>query len=540
MPYHFGDSTPSTLTLPRLDDPEATEHLTRSDLDEALDAPETAGTEAIATDAGPAHAIAPEEAEPTTLAIPVLGGTEAIVLDEPVQGQRSAASLAISSRRAALALATLAVVAFATATAEGTIVALSPVIAGDLGVSVATVGMLATAFALTVMATATPLTMLTAKLDRRATLGATLGIWTAGIVVTATATGIGQLATGRIITAAAHALVWAILAPTAASLFAPHLGAKSLTRIMIGGAAAGIVGTPVVSYLGQSVGWRAPYVVLGVLGVALTASLIATLPRSAPASADAPTIRGDLPSGTAFARVLAVAFVAAAGMTATWTYIVSYYTSIGGLSSAIVPFVFALGGIVGVAATLAVTSFLGRHTVGTVAAGLGLTVLSWTAYAIGSPAGAVTGQILQSAGWAVIAAGLLHWAMRHTPWRTEVGASVYTVAINSGAAVGPLLGALVVATWGIGVLPYVSLGAMVIALAIVATVRPTSRRELGLPRAFHVALQRAADLQRAREEWIRRTTATVAMSGRAVRMRRASQEMERRRDAAQSGRVTTL
>lgn len=448
------------------------------------------------------------EPEPTTLAIPVVGGGETVVVEESTPGRRSAASLALSPRRAGLALAALAAGAFATGANEASIIALSPAIASGLGVPVAQVGLLATAFALTVVIAAIPLTALTGRLSRRVTLGGTFGIWTTGVVIAATAGSLPQLAAGRVVSAAAHALFWAIVAPTAASLFAPHLRARSVTRIMVGAAAAGVVGTPLVTVAGEGLGWQAPYWGFAALGALVGCALIATLPGAAPDSDDAApraSTRGDLPSMPDFVRVLAVTFIATVGMTTSWTYIVPFYTDVAQVGQATVPVLFALGGTVAVGATLSVTRFIASHVVPTVAAGLLMLSGAWTLLGLGLGWSAVLAQVLQAAGWAVLLAALLNWAMRHTPMRTELGASTYMVTMNTGAAIGPLLGGLIVSRWGLEMLPPVSLGLTLAAAVVTAGADRTMRSRLRVPRHVRMALARRRELAERRREWQRRT-----------------------------------
>ncbi|MDN4475750.1 MFS transporter [Demequina sp. SYSU T00192] len=458
------------------------------------------------------------EAEPTTLTIPVVGGGEAIVVDEPEAGYRSTAALTLSPRRAGLALSALALGAFATGANEASIVALSANIARGLGAPVSQVGLLATAFALTVVLAAIPLTVVTRRLSKRVALSATFGVWTVGLVLAASAAALPQLAAGRIVSAAAHALFWAIVAPTAASLFAPHLRARSVTRIMVGAAAAGVVGTPLITVAGGSLGWQAPYWAFAALGVLLAVALALLLPGSAPArrGASDPTdspvehhATGDLPSMRAFVRVLVVTFAASVAMTTTWTYIVPFYTDVAEVGTRTVPILFALGGTVAVGTTLAVTPYLATHAVPTVAFGLVVLSVAWTLLATGLGWAAVAGQVAQAAGWAVLLAALLNWAMRHSPWRSEVGASTYTVAMNSGAAVGPLVGGLLVEQHGLRDLPVVSLALTLLAAGVTAGVDRTMLRRLRVPRHVRLALEARDAMRARRQEWQRRTGAAV-------------------------------
>ncbi|WNM26354.1 MFS transporter [Demequina capsici] len=461
------------------------------------------------------------EAEPTTVTIPLAGGAEAVVVDEPEPQVRPLSTLTLSPRRARLALGVLAAGAFATGANEASIVALSTSISTGLGIPVAQVGMLATAFALTVVASAVPLTLLTARLSARTTLTATLGVWTLGVGIAASAGSFAQLAAGRVVSGAAHALFWGLVAPTAASLFAPHLRAMTVTRIMVGGAAAGVVGTPLVTVAGTRLGWQAPYWGFTAVGLLLVAALALALPGRAPHEPAEPSgpdpaptshTRGDVPSHRDFLRVLSVAFLAQVSMSATWTYIASFYTEVAHVPTSAVPILFALGGIVGVGATLAVGPLLARRAVHSVGLGIVGVALAWILLATGTPWGAATGQVAQAAGWAVLVAALLNWAMRHTPWRTDLGASTFMMTSNSGAAIGPLLGGLALASFGLRMLPLVSLLLTAVAAVVVGTVDPKVVRRLAVSRRVRMALERREDLRARRAEWKVRTAPARARS----------------------------
>lgn len=306
------------------------------------------------------------EAEPTTASIPIAGGTAGVVVDEPAPTRGVSVGPDISQRRARLGLLALAVGSFAIAANEASVVALSTTIAAGLGEPVSAIGLLATAFALTVVVATLPLTMLTKRWRRPVTLGTAFALWTAGAVVIAVSNGLAMFAVGRVLSATAHALILAVLAPAAVSLFAPHLRARTVTTVMLGSAAAGVLGTPLVTAVGTAVSWRAPYWALAVLGVALAVTLAMVIPSTKVGRNQPPTV-GDLPSRPAFYRVLAVSFLAAAAMSLSWTYVVPMFTEVGGVPMSAIPLLFGLGGALAVGATLGISGHLSRrpvHTVG--------------------------------------------------------------------------------------------------------------------------------------------------------------------------------
>ncbi|MDE0573448.1 MFS transporter [Demequina sp. B12] len=445
-------------------------------------------------------------AEPhaTTMSIPVVGASSAVVLDDPEPGQWSEASLVISSGRAKWGLFTLAAGAFAMGVNEATIVALSTDISSGLGIPVAQVGLLATAFSLTVVLTAIPLTFLTKRWSRRLSLTAAMTVWSIGLLIAATSSSMGQLAAGRVTSGLAHALFWALVAPTAASLFAPHLRPKTVTGVMLGAAAAGVIGTPLVTASGTALGWQIPFAALAILGFSLAIALGLVLPSTTtPGGATSHTV-GDLPSRQDFFRVLAVTFLVSMGMAATWTYIVPFFTEVAGLRDQILPLIFAFGGLLAVAATMAVGTFLIRHAVRTVAVGTAMVAVAWLILWIGQPWSAIVAQGLQAAGWAVLIAALLNWAMRHTPFRTELAGGMYTTTANAGAATGPIVGAVIVSGWGTQALPLVSFVIFSLAILVTVTVDRRTRALLNVPRQVREAQTRLARLQQRRSAWEQR------------------------------------
>ncbi|WP_084076855.1 MFS transporter [Demequina sp. NBRC 110057] len=441
------------------------------------------------------------DAEPTTVAVPIVGGTtEAVLLEEPVPGTRDEAALTLTPRRAKIALTVLAVAAFAAGVNEGAVVALTSAIASGLSVSVESVGLLATAFALTVVVAAVPLTLATKRMSRKVALTSALGVWTAGVTIAATAGSIEMLAVGRVVTAGAHALFWAMVAPMAASLFAPHLRARSVTGIMMGSAAAGVAGTPVVTTLGTQLGWQVPFYALAVLGVGLTFAMAFALPGSRGGTSTA-AVLGDIPHRGAFFRVLTVAFLVSVAMSTTWTYVVPFYTEVAGISISMVPVMFALGGTLAVGATFAIGNVLGRHAVRTVAVGGAIMGLGWVAFMVGTAWAAIAGQICLSVGWAVLVAALLNWAMRHAPWRTEIAGGVYTSTANAGSALGPLLGAAIAGAFSTAILPWVSLALTIVAGVVIATVDRRTLAALAVPRQVRMARRNLVEVQQRRREW---------------------------------------
>ncbi|GAB3837264.1 hypothetical protein GCM10027610_039070 [Dactylosporangium cerinum] len=92
-----------------------------------------------------------------------------------------------------LPLVALILAVFSLGTAESVIAGLLPFLAGDLEVSVASAGLLVSAYALTVVVAGPVVTLLTTRLPRRALLVGLTGCFAAGNVLAAIAPNYGVL-----------------------------------------------------------------------------------------------------------------------------------------------------------------------------------------------------------------------------------------------------------------------------------------------------------------------------------------------------------
>lgn len=372
----------------------------------------------------------------------------------------------------------LALAAFVIVTNEIAPQGLIRLMAADLGRSESALGMATTVFAVTIMVTTLPLALLTTKLPRRPVVVGVMLWWAMGVMVVATATSFAQLLVGRVLSGMGQALFWAVAAPAVASMFAPHLRGQSVTRLMLGASAAGVIGLPMSTWLGQNTGWKVPFTVVGLGGLLLAVGLALIMPSLRPS--DRPTTRGDVPSLRAFIRVLVVVLLTSASMAVTWTFITPFFVEVSGFAEKTVPLLLALGGAVGVVAMWLTGRFLDRWPVKSVLVGLGGLLLAWVCLSLlGSfKTAAVAAVVLQGSFWSVLVAAMLNWALRHTPWSSDIGAGAQASFFNGGMAAGSVLGAGMLAWWGAQWLPFASAGLVILAGTLTLIGAPAATRAL--------------------------------------------------------------
>lgn len=413
----------------------------------------------------PAHVETPAAATPSTAGI-----------DTGIP--RAAATPPVSARRANVVLVALAVAAFLFVTNEIAPLGLLTTIATDLGRTEAELGMAATVFAIAVMFATLPLAMLTTRMVRRWVLVGALVIFTAGAFLAAVADTYAALMVSRALTGVAHALFWAVVTPAAAGMFPLAQRGRSVARLLLGPASAGVVGLPAATYLAQQTHWHVPFWIL-TGGGALLALLVAVLMPSF-RTQQGTMVRGEFPSLRKFVRVMAVTGLMTAAMTFTWTYFAPFFTEVSGFADSTVSTLLFVGGLTGVVTTWLIARYLDRWPVKAVVVGLTLILVMWTGLAVGGqfkPV-AVAMIALQGISWSILVIAVVNWALRHSPWTVDIGNAVYATLFNAGNVVGTRVGAVMLGSWGARWLPVASMLLIAVALTLVLTMPRENMRLL--------------------------------------------------------------
>lgn len=238
---------------------------------------------------------------------------------------------------------------FAAATGAYAFTGLLAPLAADLGVSLATAGQLAAAYALTYALAGPPAAALTARMDRRTLLVA--GLVAVGLLNLATAaapdftTALAlRVATGLAVTLVLPGVAAAMLAP-------PEKRAQALALVLAGLTLAFSFGIPLGTAIGGVLGWRACFVFSG--AIALTAALAVRLGLPALPSTD----RGGAGSAARLLRapilmVLATNALAFTGLFCIAAYlgpIVTAATGIEGSGIGAIQLFIGVGSIAGIA-----------------------------------------------------------------------------------------------------------------------------------------------------------------------------------------------
>ncbi|GAB2709819.1 MFS transporter [Aliiglaciecola sp. 3_MG-2023] len=165
-----------------------------------------------------------------------------------------------------IALFALTLSAFAIGTTEFVIVGLVPTIAGDLGVSLPSAGLLVSLYALGVAIGAPVLTALTGKWNRKHVLLSLMALFVAGNILAWQAPSYESLIMARILTGLAHGVFFSIGSTIATGLVAKEKEASAIAIMFTGLTVALVTGVPLGTWIGQHFGWRATFLVVSGLG----------------------------------------------------------------------------------------------------------------------------------------------------------------------------------------------------------------------------------------------------------------------------------
>ena len=248
------------------------------------------------------------------------------------------------------ALTALSLAAFGIGCTEFIVMGLLPQIGDDLGVSVPTMGLLITAYAIGVVVGAPTLTMLGARLTTRSTLIALMCIFVAGNLAAAAAPTFGVLVGARVLTSLAHGSFFGVGAIAAVRAMPAGKGAQGIATMFVGLTVANVIGVPLGTWIGQHLGWRVVFVLIAFVGLTAIAGIRAWIP--------ADQMRMDLKSEFASFRRpavwsgLLITTVGFGSLFAVYSYITPILTERAGLSELGVTVALALFGLGTTAGTL--------------------------------------------------------------------------------------------------------------------------------------------------------------------------------------------
>jgi DHA1 family inner membrane transport protein len=257
---------------------------------------------------------------------------------------------AVSPRHRALILAALTLGGFAIGTSEFSAMGLMPEMVKSFVVTEPQVGHIISMYALGVVVGAPLLAILGGQLPRRMLLLVLMSFYALGNLASALAPTYASMLLARFIAGLPHGAYFGVAALTAVAISPPHERGKAVSLTMFGLTVAILIGNPIATWMGQTIGWRWAFVMVAAIAVATVAMIAAFMPRD---DGEAPKRAFD--ELRAFHRLpvwqaLAIGAVGFSGLFCVFSYLAPTMLQVTKVSASLIPVGlagFGLGGVFG-------------------------------------------------------------------------------------------------------------------------------------------------------------------------------------------------
>lgn len=239
----------------------------------------------------------------------------------------------------------LALGGFAIGTSEFEAMSLLPYFSRDLGIDEAAASHVISAYALGVVVGAPVLAVLGARMSRRLLLVLLMVAYAVANVLSAFAASYGQLIGARFLSGLPHGAFFGVGALVAASVVPPGQRTKAIARMMVGLTVATVIGVPIANVMGQTIGWRWGFAMVGVLALITATAVYIFAPRDLPRRDVNPLSELSALGNRQVLLTLATGAIGFGGYFAVYTYVASTLIEVTGTGDASVPPVLALMGV---------------------------------------------------------------------------------------------------------------------------------------------------------------------------------------------------
>lgn len=357
--------------------------------------------------------------------------------------------------------------AFIFNTTEFIPVALLSDIAQSFAMEVSHTGLMITVYAWVVSLMSLPFMLFTAKFERKRLLLILFAIFITSHILTVFAWNFWILLLSRIGVALAHSVFWAITASLVIRVAPKDKKQQALGLFALGSAMAMVLGLPLGRILGQALGWRTTFAMIGVIAFAIMVLMWKLLPHLPSKNAGS---LASLPLLIKRPLLIAVYLLTMIGVAAHFTaysYIEPFVIQIAGLSAENTTAVLLLFGLSGFIASFLFGKLHPKFP--------RLVLISAMLLLIVAECGLLplseqlTALFILMLLWG-IAIDLLHLCLQLrvlqlAPDATDVATAIYSGIFNIGIGGGALIGNQVMLHWGLPNIGYV--GAVIAGIGLI-------------------------------------------------------------------------
>jgi DHA1 family inner membrane transport protein len=357
----------------------------------------------------------------------------------------------LSPRHIALAIASLAIGGFGIGTTEFAMMGLLPNVADGVHVSIPQAGHLISSYALGVVVGAPLLAAAAARMPRKRLVLGLMVLFTLGNLSSYFAPDYSWLLVTRFIAGLPHGAYFGVAAVIAASLVAPSKRGHAISMVMLGLSIANVVGVPLATLIGQQLGWRLMFVLVGLIGLVTLASIARFVPaQKVHADASIRTELGALKRLQVWLTLL-IGIVGFGGFFAVYTYVAPTMTEVAGFPADFLPVIVALYGLGMVSGSLVGGRIADRSVMGSIYGSMAFIAVMLLVYsaALHAQWSALVLVFIVGASGSLLIPALQTRLLDVSPGAPTLASSLNHSALNIANALGAFLGGVVI-SWGWG------------------------------------------------------------------------------------------
>ena len=357
----------------------------------------------------------------------------------------------LSAPRSWLAVSAAALATFSVVTTEMLPVGLLTSIAGSLGSTTGSTGLVISLPALLAALFAPMVVIAAAGMDRRQLLCGLLMLLVLANIASALAPSLEWMLIARVLVGLCIGGIWAIAGGLAARLV-PASSIGLATSIIFGGvAAASVLGVPLGAWIGDMLGWRWAFVCMAVLSAVVLLLHMVFLPPLA--ANNVATVRQfrKLLTVRSVQMGLCLTLLLVAGHFTAFTFVQPLLLSVSGFEARWMGVLLFVYGVAGIAGNFLAGTVAARHTLPTLTViTLGLLWVPLMLLAVGdSQMGGGSVLLIWGLVYGGVSVGLMTWMMKVAPQALEVVTALYVAVFNIGIALGAWVGGKVVDDMGL-------------------------------------------------------------------------------------------
>jgi len=319
----------------------------------------------------------------------------------------------------------MACAAFIFNTTEFVPVALLTDIGQSFNMQTSDVGLMMTVYAWTVLIMSLPAMLATGKMERKSLLVKLFVIFIIGHILSVIAWNYWILLIARMCIAVAHSVFWSITASLVMRVAPKNKKTQAIGMLAIGTSLATILGLPLGRLVGQLVGWRTTFAIIGILALMIMFLIIRLLPTLPSKNAGSVSSLPILVKRPLLIGLYATTVIIVSAHFTAYTYIEPFMIQIGQMDPNLTTMILLVFGISGVTASVI---FNRLYPLGFMLTSAGYTA---TMFALA---------FIWGIGISCIGLALQMRVLQLAPDATDVASAIYSGIFNAGIGAGALFG----------------------------------------------------------------------------------------------------